>query len=114
MPGRVSDRGRSPSPTRIDARPPLACLLRTRNDRTDVVFFLNRGKPTRLPLRFPVRESDHAFKPLPRSTAASSNTCWQTSVRHDSPVTYSSMSPAVSTVNTRPAASVLFQALKVL
>lgn len=114
MPGSVSDRGWSPSPMRIAARPPLGCLLRTRNDGTDVVFFLNRGKPTRLPFRFPVRESDHAVKPLPRSTAASSNTCWHTSVRHRRPVTTGSATPTVSTVNTRPAASVFFHPLKVL
>ena len=56
-------------------RLPLGCLLRSRNDGAAPVFFLKRGNPTRLPLRLPERESDQAFSPLPRSTAASSNTC---------------------------------------
>jgi hypothetical protein len=75
MPGRVTERGRFFSPTRIAEGLSLACLLRSRNDGMAPDFFLNRGKPTRLPLRFPQRESDQAFSPLPRSTAASSNTC---------------------------------------
>ena len=52
--------GRSLSPTRIAGGRPLGCLLRSRNDGTTPVFFLKRGKPTRLPLRLPERESDQA------------------------------------------------------
>ena len=73
--GRVTDRGRSLSPIRMARGRPLGCLLRSRNDGIALVFFLNRGNPIRLPLRIPERESDHAFRPLPQSTAASSNTC---------------------------------------
>lgn len=51
---------------------------------------------------------------LPRSTAASSNTCWHTSVRHANPVTAVSVTPSVSTVNTRPASSVFFHVLNAL
>ena len=75
IPGRVTDRGRSLSPMRMAGGAPLGCLLRSRNDGIAPVFFLNRGNPIRLPLRLPERESDHAFRPLPQSTAASSNTC---------------------------------------
>jgi hypothetical protein len=39
------------------------------------VFFLKREKPTRLPLRLPDSEPDHAASARPQSTAASSNTC---------------------------------------
>ena len=75
IPGSVTERGRLLSPTRIAGGRPLGCLLRSRNDGIAPVFFLKRGNPTRLPLRLPERESDQAFRPLPRSTAASSNTC---------------------------------------
>ena len=77
-------------------------------------LLLEAGNPIRLPLRLPERESDHAFSPLPRSTAASSNTCWHTWLRHASPVTTGSDTPSVSTMNTRPASSVFFHALKAL
>ena len=114
MPGRMTERGRALSPTRIAAGRPLGCLLRSRNDGAAPVFFLKQGNPIRLPLRLPERESDHAFSPLPRSTAASSNTCWHTWLRHASPVTTGSATPSVSTMNTRPASSVFFHALKAL
>ena len=65
-------------------------------------------------LRLPQRESDQALSPLPRSTAASSNTCWHTSARQARPVTIVSTVPSASTVKTRPASSVFFQALNVL
>ena len=66
MPGSVTERGRWFSPTRITAGLPLECLLRNRNDAMSLVFFLNRGNPTRLPSRFPERESDHAARPRPQ------------------------------------------------
>src|SRR6185295_6990870 len=52
-----------------------------RRHGTASVFFLNRGNPILLPLRLPERESDQALSSLPRSTAASSKTCWHTSSR---------------------------------
>ena len=63
MPGRVTERGRSRSPTRIAGGRPLVCLLRSRNDGVVPVFFLNRGKPTRLPVRSPRRESARRQRP---------------------------------------------------
>jgi hypothetical protein len=48
---------------------------------------------------------------LPRSTAASSKTCWRTWRRHAQPVTLISASPALSTAKNRPASAVLFHAL---
>ena len=51
---------------------------------------------------------------MPRSTTASSNTCWHTSVRHATPVTTISVTPSASTANTRAASSVFFQALNAL
>ena len=114
MPGSVTERGRLLSPTRTVGGLPLWCVLRSRNDGTVPVFFLKRGKPTRLPLRLPRRESDHALSPFPRSTAASSNTCWHTSARQVRPVTTVVRVPSASTLNTRPASSLLFQALNEL
>ena len=114
MPGRVTARKRSLSPTRIAGGRPLGCLLRSRNEGTAPVFFLKRGKPTRLPRRFPDRESDQALSARPQSTAASSNTCWHTWVRHANPVTTVSAHPFGSTANTRPASSVFFHALNAL
>ena len=96
IPGRVTERVRLLSPIRIAGGPPMLCLLRSRNDGRPPVFFLKRGNPTCLPLRLPERESDQAFSPLPRSTAASSNTCWRTRARQARPVTTVSTVPSVS------------------
>lgn len=88
--------------------------MHNRNDATTAVFFLNFGKPTRLPLRLPERESDQAVSARPQSTAASSNTCWHTWARHGSPVTTTSATPSVSTASTRPASWAFFHALNLL
>jgi len=111
--GRLTDRGRSPSPRRMLARP-LLVLFRIRNDPPAGSFFLNLGNPTRGPSRAPVMESLQAFNARPRSTTASSKTCARTSPRHTSPVTSTRVVPSRSTTNRRPAASDTFHALNAL
>jgi hypothetical protein len=110
----VTDRGRSLSPTRIAAGLPLGCLLRSRNDGTAAVFFFNRGNPTRRPRHF----AGPGVRPGFQSVATVDGGLLEhllTDLRAPrQPVTTHSATPAVSTVNTRPAASVFFQALKAL
>jgi hypothetical protein len=62
--GRLTDRTRSPSPTRMFDRP-LLVVFRIRNDPPVKLFFLNRGNPTFGPFREPVRESAHCRTPPP-------------------------------------------------
>jgi hypothetical protein len=114
MPGRVTERARLVSPTRISDRRPMVRLLRSRNDGVAPVFFLKRGKPTRLPLRLPARESDQAANARPQSTAASSKTCWHTSARHGRPDTTNPATPLVSTATALPASSLFFPPLNAL
>src|SRR5215216_1365370 len=55
-----------------------------------------------------------AARARPRSTAASSKTCAETSCRQASPVTCLVIVPSAATVKMRPASSLRFQALNVL
>ncbi|MFD0591179.1 hypothetical protein ACFQZ4_00090 [Catellatospora coxensis] len=113
IPGRVTVRGASP-PTRIPARPVVEVLLRIRNDNCARFFDLNLGNPTRRPSRSPLRDAMYAASPRPRSTAASSNTCWHTSARHARPVVWTMVVPSAAATSTRPAAAVRFQVLNAL
>src|SRR5690606_34848403 len=69
-------------------------LFRIRNDARAVAFLLKRGNLVGLPARLPFLPSENAASALPRSTAASSKTCWLTSLRHARPVLPSSSTPA--------------------
>src|SRR6186713_784975 len=82
--GKRTTRACSPSPTRIAAAFP-APLFRSRNACRAVALRLNLGNLGFFPARFPLRPLEKASSARPRSTAASSNTCWHTSVRQTSP-----------------------------
>src|SRR5690606_35683399 len=79
-------------------------VLRGREDCRAVALRLNLGNLGGFPCRSPLRPAGKPSSALPRSTAASSNTCWHTSARQTSPGPDSSP----------PAASERFHALKAL
>src|SRR5690606_23220222 len=80
-------------------------LFRSRKDCRAVALRLNLGNLGGFPCRSLLRPAEKPSSALPRSTAASSNTCWHTSARQASP------GPASSSP---PAASERFHALKAL
>ena len=115
MPGRVTERGRLLSPTRIAGGRPLGCLLRSRNAAQCTGFLLEAREPD--PLAFtltrsasPTRRSALYPDPrrLPRTPADTPHAATP------SPVTTVSTTPSMSTVKTRPASSVFFHALNAL
>ena len=110
IPGSVTDRG-CVSPKRIVGWRPLGCLLHSRNVCLPAAFFLNRGNRTWGPRRVPLRDCGKAASARPQSTAASSNTCWQISRRHGSPIATMEATPTPSIANSRPAVDGRGQAL---
>src|SRR6187402_818615 len=92
--GKRTTRACSPSPTRIAAAFP-APLFRSRNACRAVALRLNLGNLGFFPARSPLRPLEKASSARPRSTAASSNTCWHTSARQTSPGLASSTPAAV-------------------
>ena len=113
IPGRVTARERSLSPTRIAGGRPLGCLLRSRNDGT-APFLLEAGKPTRLPRRFRDRESDQAAQ---RPPAVHGGFLEHLLAHLGAPRQaghHGLGAPVGSTANTRPASSVFFHALNAL
>ena len=91
--GSVTERGRLLSPTRIAAACPWGVCCAAETTAMSPDFRLNRGNPTRLPLRFPERESDHAASPLPQVDRGFLEHLLTHLPRHASPVTASRRYP---------------------
>ena len=86
-------------------------LSRSRKPARQRPVRLRLGKLTWRPLRAPAVAWLEAESARLRSTAASSNTCAETSCRHARPVTCLVMVPSGAATNMRPAASLRFQPL---
>ena len=95
-------------------RTSLGCLLRSRNDGTATGFLLEAGKAHSLAFALAGSGVRPGFEPLTQIDRGFLEYLLAHLGRHAKPVTTVSATPSVSTVNTRPASSVFFQALNAL